>query len=166
MQNQPAWVQASPDWIHCVLIASRSGLNVIFQRFYLPGGKAASDSLQVKWMEALHRACASDVPTATEGTPFVARFEGNQIVWMVVGGLVLFMAGSGVYNEIALAEALTSLSGVLKLVFKSSLATESLAVVNIGKICLAVDQMIFAGQLDRLDVDGIYKSIKLKTNVK
>ena len=73
-------------------------------------------------------------------------------MWKVCGSVVLFLLGCGLYDEIALAEAANVLGGVLKMVCKSKVVSEGLVVANFGKVCLAVDQMVFMVRLSSLPI--------------
>lgn len=157
---------ATEDCVLGVVIAARRGLHVLFDRFWLPGGAAASDTVRVQWLEVLHGVCAKELSAAAEGHVRVASYRGCAVVWKVAGGVVLFLTGCGLYDEIALAEAVNVLGSVLMMICKSKVVSEGLVLSHFGKITLAVDQLVFMGQLERVDAECVYKSIKMKSTVK
>eukprot|EP00238_Polyblepharides_amylifera_P007849 CAMPEP_0196575446 /NCGR_PEP_ID=MMETSP1081-20130531/4922_1 /TAXON_ID=36882 /ORGANISM="Pyramimonas amylifera, Strain CCMP720" /LENGTH=184 /DNA_ID=CAMNT_0041893751 /DNA_START=104 /DNA_END=658 /DNA_ORIENTATION=+ len=160
--NISAAMSTSIDLVHCILIASRVGANVLFDRFYTPRGEAVEESERVGWWEALHRASERDLGKSPEDVPNVATHLSRHIVWMCSGETVIYLVGTGIYDEITLAEAAATLVAVIKLICKTKSVTIALVLANLGKVCLAVDQMIFAGEIERMNVESIYKSIKLK----
>ena len=66
-------------------------------------GAAASDTVRVQWLEVLHGVCAKELSSAAEGHVRVASYRGCAVVWKVAGGVVLFLTGCGLYDEIARA---------------------------------------------------------------
>ncbi|KAK3288711.1 hypothetical protein CYMTET_3818 [Cymbomonas tetramitiformis] len=151
------------DCVHCLLVASRVGSNVLFERFYKLRGETTTDSERTTWRRAFHAASSPTLGSAVEEEPYVANHRSHTIVWTTLGGLVLFIAGSGIYDELSLAEILRSVVGLLKTTTKSKAPTEMLFQANLGKFCLTADELLYAGHVEMLDKDAISRHVKLKT---
>eukprot|EP00903_Cladosiphon_okamuranus_P017675 g16276.t1 len=106
----------------------------------------------------------------TKGTadcPQVARAKGGLIiVFGAVEGLLLFLCGSGEYNELTLADMLSTLAksivSLCRQGSKNQRATESVFLSSsiYSKACLVVDEMLPGGILESLDPDSISRRAK------
>ncbi|CAN0426024.1 unnamed protein product [Pylaiella littoralis] len=108
----------------------------------------------------------------TKGTadcPQVARAKGGLIiVFGAVEGLLLFLCGSGEYDELTLADMLSMLAkSILALCrqgSKNQRATETVFLSSsiYSKACLVIDEMLPGGILESLDPGAILNAIKLQ----
>eukprot|EP00904_Undaria_pinnatifida_P003079 jgi/Undpi1/12772/HiC_scaffold_6.g02440.m1 len=111
----------------------------------------------------------------TKGTaecPQVARAKGGLIiVFGAVEGLLMFLCGSGEYDELTLAEILSTLAKVITALCrqgnKSQQVTQEalMSSSTYSKACLAIDEMLPGGIPETLDADCILGAIKLQNPV-
>eukprot|EP00752_Nemacystus_decipiens_P003776 g3476.t2 len=93
---------------------------------------------------------------------------GLIIVFGAVEGLLLFLCGSGEYDELTLADMLSTLAksivSLCRQGGKNQRATESVFLSSsiYSKACLVVDEMLPTGILESLDTDSILSALKLQ----
>ncbi|CAM9845398.1 unnamed protein product [Discosporangium mesarthrocarpum] len=106
--------------------------------------------------------------SGTGDCPQVARAKGGLIiVFGAVEGLLLFLCGTGEYDELTLSDMLRTLSLVVVALCREAKASVSEEALLVGstysKVCLALDEMLPGGVLESLDAETILAMTKMRT---
>ncbi|CAM9104713.1 unnamed protein product [Choristocarpus tenellus] len=106
--------------------------------------------------------------SGTGDCPQVARAKGGLIiVFGAVDGLLLFLCGSGEYDELTLSDMLGTLSTVVIALCREGKALRAeeeafLVSSTYSKVCLSLDEMLPGGVLESLDADTILAMTKMR----
>ena len=102
---------------------------------------------QADW-ESVHNATSEDVLCMeNEEEEMIAEMDGKFIAFAKISDLVIYVVGSGIYDEIILSELLSNVINALK-----NLLPKGLSSVGIfdeyAKISVAIDDLVCGGILD------------------
>mmetsp|Transcript_11180 Transcript_11180/g.24075 ORF Transcript_11180/g.24075 Transcript_11180/m.24075 type:complete len:151 (-) Transcript_11180:781-1233(-) len=141
--------------LHCFLVATKNG-EVIYERFYDRLNEAEKAEIRSSFQLA-----SSNVRLTLDEVDYSAAYKTGRFSFIPCGDLVFYLLGTGEYDELACAEALRSIIGVLRDVTGKT-PSSSLLLDKYARLCLVVDEVINEGLLETLDKDTIRKAIKNK----
>ncbi|XP_074287123.1 uncharacterized protein LOC141612283 [Silene latifolia] len=138
-----------------VLISNSEG-NILVERF---SGVPAEERLH--WRSFLIKLGGENLKGATSEELFVASHKSVYIVYTVLGDIHIYLVGKDAYDELALSEVILGITSTLKDVC-GKMPNERLFLDKYGRICLCLDEMIWAGVLENTDKDRIKRLVRLK----
>lgn len=142
--------------MHAVLIATRTG-NVIYERFY----DGYDEVTRAEIRGAFHSTSQPIEANLQESQHYVGNYRGAPIVFMPTSDIIIYILGSGEYNELALAQILQAiLRGIADVLGKPP--TEAALFEGYPQMCLAIDEVINEGMLETVNKDMIRKGTKMK----
>ncbi|KFM28048.1 putative 6-phosphogluconolactonase 1 [Auxenochlorella protothecoides] len=100
------------DRVGAVVIATRQGGNVVYERFYEPFSEPEKGELR----EAMHQATAHQPPDSADEA--LGQYRSGRIVAVPTGELCFYAVGHGEYNELALSEILNALINIYKQLYR------------------------------------------------
>eukprot|EP00873_Tetraselmis_striata_P010805 jgi/Tetstr1/431069/TSEL_020786.t1 len=145
-----------PGHVHCVLVATRAG-EVVLERFFDPLSAVERSELRA----ALHEASAPVIASAPDEAEFVSCYRDASVVFSAMADCVLYLVGSGEYDELMLSNVTRVLREALKYVLKRP-PSETAINEKYTKACLAIDEVLNEGMLDNTNPEAIKKALKLK----
>eukprot|EP00192_Tetraselmis_astigmatica_P017003 CAMPEP_0117654546 /NCGR_PEP_ID=MMETSP0804-20121206/3802_1 /TAXON_ID=1074897 /ORGANISM="Tetraselmis astigmatica, Strain CCMP880" /LENGTH=133 /DNA_ID=CAMNT_0005460835 /DNA_START=365 /DNA_END=766 /DNA_ORIENTATION=- len=110
---------------------------------------------------ALQSAGAGVVHNAPEDAEFVGAYRDACIVFSPIADVVLYLVGSGEYDELALSAVLQTIKEGLRATLKRP-PSESVIHEKYPKVCLTIDEIIHEGILDLTDPEAVRRALKLK----
>lgn len=152
-----------------VVIVSYDAGGVIFSRYY--GHELHTEQQQAEWLKKLRDATASDWALLKEDNPEqVATINEVQIVYKLIGDVVLLISGVEEHDAILLLELAKSMALSIRSACKipenkqgeTRVSAERRLLQNYANLCLIVDEQIDDGDIDHLDPKVILKLIKMK----
>lgn len=151
-----------------VLVSHGSG-GVIFSRFY--GTELRTEAQQGEWLKKLRDAT---VPTwallENEYPEQVATVNEVQVMYKLIGDVVLMLAGNEEHDALLMLELGRSMTQVITSICKITIpkqgpyraSVERRILQNYAYICLAVDEQIDDGDIDYLHPRVVTQLIRMK----
>lgn len=150
-----------------VLVSHESG-GVIFSRFY--GTELRTEAQQGEWLKKLRDAT---VPTwallQNEYPEQVATVSEVQVMYKLIGDVVLMLAGNEEHDALLMLELARSMTQVILSVCKIPaprqgqyrVSVERRILQNYAYLCLAVDEQIDDGDIDHLNPRTVTQLIRM-----
>ncbi|KAL9226759.1 hypothetical protein vseg_002533 [Gypsophila vaccaria] len=138
-----------------VLISNSEG-NILVERF---NGVPTEERLH--WRSFLVKLGAENLKGAKSEELFVASHKSVYIVYTVLGDIHMYLVGKDEYDELALAEVIVSITSTLKDVC-GKIPNERLFLDKYGRICLCLDEIVWAGVMENTDKERIKRLVRLK----
>ncbi|KAL6777815.1 COPZ2 [Auxenochlorella protothecoides x Auxenochlorella symbiontica] len=147
------------DRVGAVVIATRQGGNVVYERFYGPFSEPEKGELR----EAMHQATAHQPPDSADEA--LGQYRSGRIVAVPTGELCFYAVGHGEYNELALSEILNALINIYKQLYRVSTLTDAVLFSKYPQTALALDEVLKEGIVQHLDSDSVARAIACKVSV-
>jgi hypothetical protein len=156
--------------IQSICIASATSRRCFLSRWFAPATADAARREREKWLvretcddwaAALITEQVVALPPSTDG----GGGDGGMAVYRAVDELLVFATGTGIFDEFALLEVVsTTIVLLCELVSKGKPLSEAALSdpAVLAKLCIALDDMVNAGQLEILDAALILRMGKLK----
>eukprot|EP00293_Proteomonas_sulcata_P010554 CAMPEP_0184298348 /NCGR_PEP_ID=MMETSP1049-20130417/9184_1 /TAXON_ID=77928 /ORGANISM="Proteomonas sulcata, Strain CCMP704" /LENGTH=149 /DNA_ID=CAMNT_0026608463 /DNA_START=87 /DNA_END=536 /DNA_ORIENTATION=+ len=120
---------------------------VVYSRHFHHSSRPA----QVEWEDEMFHAAAEDLAWLQEDEDqLLCRSSGCIIVFTKISDLYIFLAGSGLHDELILSELLTAIVAVLRALMPKG-PTAGGVLDLYAKVCLGMDEMVVAGNVEQLD---------------
>uniref|UniRef100_A0A061QRI4 Coatomer subunit zeta n=2 Tax=Tetraselmis sp. GSL018 TaxID=582737 RepID=A0A061QRI4_9CHLO len=142
--------------IHCILLSTRSG-QILVERFHDTLTNEAKSEIRA----AMYSASTSVVQNLPEDSEHVFGYGDACIVYSPVADIILFLMGSGEYDELMLSSIIRVIKDALKATLKKS-PSEAAVCEKYAKVCVTLDEVVNEGVLDMVDPELIRKAVKLK----
>ncbi|KAL8144445.1 hypothetical protein V2J09_017477 [Rumex salicifolius] len=139
-----------------VLISNTEG-NILVERFH---GVPAEERLH--WRSFLVKLGAENLKGAKTEELFIASHKSVYIVYTVLGGVCIYVVGKEEYDELALAEVMFVITSTVKDICEGKPPTERIFLDKYGKICLALDEVVWNGIMENTEKDRIKRLMRLK----
>ncbi|GAB2302349.1 hypothetical protein Dimus_036586 [Dionaea muscipula] len=141
--------------ILAVLITNAEG-NILVERF---NGVFPEERLQ--WRTFLVKLGADHLKGIKNEELLVANHKSTFIVYTVYGDISIYIVGKDEYDELALSEVIYVITSSIKDACGKS-PTERRFLDKYGRICLCLDEIMWKGLLESIEIDRIKRLIKLK----
>lgn len=152
-----------------IVIVSYNAGGVIFSRYY--GHELHTEKQQAEWLKKLRDATAPDWALLKEDNPEqVATIGEVQIMYKLIGDVVLLLSGIEEHDALLLLELSRSMTAAIRSACKvpetpqgeTRVSAERRILQNYANLCLVVDEMIDDGDVDHLDPKVVLKLIKMR----
>ncbi|CAL5229723.1 g13100 [Coccomyxa viridis] len=139
--------------IQCVLIAT-TGSNIVYERFY-------ERFTDIEKADIRHSFQQTQSQLTQSTTECIGRCRAAATVAYAKGDLVYHAAGTGEYDELALAVILRFLvSGLHDALRKAP--SEAVLLDNYARVCVIISEIINEGVLEIADRATLLKALKIK----
>lgn len=95
-----------------------------------------------------------------------AFMEGIHVMYKLMGDVVLTLAGDGIHDQLLLLEFSRAFDVVIRRILRvknmETISLEARLLQSYSKLCMVVEEMIFDGEIDQLDVNMIDSVITMK----
>lgn len=154
--------------VSLTLVTYETG-GVILSRCY--GHALHAEAAQASWLKRLRDATASDWPLLTEDGPEqVAALGEVQVVYKLLGDVVMLFAGTGEHDALLLLEAARALDASVRRVCKipqvktgeTRVSAERRMLQRYADLCMVVDEIIDDGDVDHTDAAVVAKLVRMK----
>ena len=104
---------------------------------------------QAQW-EKIHAATIQDLMQIDQDEEeMISEIDGNRLIaFTKISDLVVHVVGSGMYDEILLAEVLQAIVSSMKQLLPKGLSSSGV-IEEYSKISLAIDDLIYGGHIDQ-----------------
>lgn len=152
-----------------VVLVSYTAGGVIFSRYY--GHELQTEKQQAEWLKKLRDATAPEWALLKEDNPEqVATIGEVQVLYKLIGDVVLLLAGVEEHDALLLLELARSMTASIRGACRvpehkqgeTRVSAERRILQNYANLCLLVDEMIDDGDVDHLDPKVILKLIKMR----
>lgn len=142
---------------------------VIFSRYY--GHELHTELQQADWLKKLRDATVSDWALLKEDHPEQVATVGEvQVVYKLIGDVVLMLAGVEEHDALLMLELARSMDASIRGACRipqnrqgqTTTSAERRILQNYANLCLVVDEQIDDGDIDHLDPKVIVKLIRMR----
>lgn len=157
--------------ISLVIVSYTSG-GVLFSRFY--GHELRTDEQQAEWLKKLRDTTAPDWPLLKEdNAEQVAAIGEVQIMYKLIGDIVLMLAGVDEHDALLMLELSRSMAQVIRQTCnipelktgETRVSAEKRILQNYPNLCMAVDEQIDDGDIDHLNPKVVVRLINMRPRV-
>ena len=154
--------------VSVVIITYHSG-GVIFSRYF--GNQIREEQAQAEWLKKLRDATAPDWHLLKEDGPEQVAAVGEvQILYKLIGDVVLMLAGTEEHDVLLLLELARSMNSTIRKACRipenkqgeTRVSAERRILQRYANLCLVVDEHIDEGDIDLLDPTVILRLIRMK----
>ena len=154
--------------VSTVIVTYHTG-GVIFSRYY--GHQVKEEQQQAEWLKKLRDATAPEWHLLKEDGPEqVAAIGEVQVLYKLIGDVVLILAGNEEHDVLLLLELARSMNSTIRKACRipenkqgeTRVSVERRILQHYANLCLVVDEHIDEGDIDLLDPKVILRLVRMK----
>lgn len=152
-------------------VVTYSSGGVLFARYY--GPKVSQPAQQAEWLKKVRDATAPDWRLLKEDGPEqVAAIGEVQIVYKLIGDVVLVLCGTDEHDALLLYELALAMEKTMRVACKipknrageTRVSAERRLLQHYANLCMLVDEHIDDGDVDLLDSKVIVRLLRMQPN--
>lgn len=156
--------------IASVHVVSYAAGGVLFERYY--GASLSHSVSQAEWLKRLRDATAPDWRLLRDDYPEQVAAVGEvQIVYKLIGDVVLVLSGTDEHDALLLLDLARSMTATIRSACKiperqgeTRVSAERRILSHYANLCMLVDEHVDDGDIDQLDPQVILDLIRMRPN--
>lgn len=153
--------------VHSIIIINKITNNVLLSKYFdetitsIPGECLVFESFLYHHMEVYFKKMREG--TISREKKFSLTITNIHVVFQEVGEVFIILCGTDDVDESILSDLLDNFKQVVQIIF-ANILSESLLMQpeNVGKVLIAIDEMMSQGIVECEDAEAILKATKLK----